>query len=204
MDTDSDSQPDKVRYGPTTSSHLYLLLCHVYGLVRIRSEVIYNIPALLGFLAMRLSILSLVLPSSLSIQSSVHHVICISVVSCCLIHVLLFPILSVAGGVKGWSGEAQRVRGKADRDREGKEWDFREIRASGRGREWGRRIQDRYRHCYRYRDTDTEQQRMLMGFPEIWHTLAEICLMPVKLSNYACVCDACLRAYTLLFSKHWT
>ncbi len=71
MDTDSDSQPDKVRYGPTTSSHLYLLLCHVYGLIRIRSEVIYNIPALLGFLAMRLSILSLVLPSSLSIQSSV-------------------------------------------------------------------------------------------------------------------------------------
>ncbi len=75
MDTDSDSQPDKVRYDPTTSSHLYLLLCHVYGLIRIRPEVIYHFPALLGFLAMRLSLLSLVLPSSLSIQSSVpsHH-----------------------------------------------------------------------------------------------------------------------------------
>lgn len=53
METDSDSQqPDKVRFNPATSIQMCLLLCHVYWLIEIRSEVIYHFPAQLGFLAM--------------------------------------------------------------------------------------------------------------------------------------------------------
>lgn len=148
MDTDSDSQPDKVRYGPATSSRMcsYCVMFRVW----LESDQKWLFPCTVG-IPCTAPFYSLCLHIESSSSKLIFYiVICTSTsFAFCLFHVVWlasFPISSVAGGVKGWSREAQRVCRKADRDREGKEWDYREIWATGRRREWGRRIQDsRYR-----------------------------------------------------------